>query len=239
MDSSQLERYARHILLKEIGGSGQSRLANAQITMIGAGGLGCPVGLYLAGAGVGQIYIYDNDKIDVSNLNRQIAFSNDDVNQKKSLSLKKTLSKLNPKIQIHSFNDSIDKNNIDLHLNNFDIIVDCTDNFETRHLLAEKCYAAQIPMSFGAAVRQEGQTAFFQAGCINKTTGKTDSNFPCYGCLFPKKPADSLLPRCSEAGILGPITGIIASIQSLDMKSYDNVKYVSTNLAHHFLQPGL
>ena len=230
ISDDDLFRYSRQIIMPEIGEEGQELISSSKIAIIGAGGLGCPVGLYLAGAGVGQIYIYDNDKIDVSNLNRQIAFSNDDVNQKKSLSLKKTLSKLNPKIQIHSFNDSINKNNIDLHLNNFDIVVDCTDNFETRHLLAEKCYAAQIPMSFGAAVRQEGQTAFFQAGCINKTTGKTDSNFPCYGCLFPKKPADSLLPRCSEAGILGPITGIIASIQSLNVIRFLTNQKISENL---------
>ena len=216
--------------MPEIGEEGQELISSSKIAIVGAGGLGCPVGLYLAGAGVGQISIYDNDNIDVSNLNRQIAFSNNDVSHNKSHSLKQTLCRLNPNIQIDSYDEFINENNVEYFLNKCDLVVDCTDNFETRCILAKQCLSSQIPMSFGAAVRQEGQTAFFQAGCKNKISGKQERNLPCYGCIFPNKPSHTLLPRCSEAGILGPITGIIASIQSLNVIRFLTNQKVSENL---------
>ncbi len=156
--------------MPEINEEGQEKLLNSSVAIIGAGGLGCPVGLYLAGAGIGSITIIDNDHIEISNLNRQIAFSTYDIGLSKSKCLEKAIKKINPEIKTKSLNARIDANNIQKLLSGIDVVVDCTDNYETRFLLAQACFKLNIPMSFGSAVRQEGQTAFFQAGQKEKYT---------------------------------------------------------------------
>ena len=227
LSDEQLNRYSRQAIMSEIGEEGQERLLSAKIAIIGAGGLGCPLGLYLAGAGIGSIDIIDNDIIELSNLNRQIAFTLKDIKKSKAISLSRSMLEINPNISVKAINERLSLSNIDNHINNIDLVVDCTDNFEIRHLLAKKCFDEKIPMSFGAAVRQEGQTAFFQAGKKDINSSKL---LPCYACIFPEKPNQSLISRCSEAGILGPTTGIIASIQALNIIRYFTNQKVSENL---------
>ena len=211
--------------MPEINEEGQEKLLNSKVAIIGAGGLGCPVGLYLAGAGIGSITIIDNDHIEISNLNRQIAFSTHDIGLSKSKCLEKAIKKINPEIKTKSLNARIDAKNIQKMLSGIDVVVDCTDNYETRFLLAQACFKLNIPMSFGSAVRQEGQTAFFQAGQTRKNNNK-----PCYVCIFPENPENIVVSRCSEAGILGPVTGLISSIQSLNVIRYLTSQKVSDDL---------
>ena len=211
--------------MPEINEEGQEKLLNSSVAIIGAGGLGCPVGLYLAGAGIGSITIIDNDHIEISNLNRQIAFSTYDIGLSKSKCLEKVIKKINPEIKTRSLNARIDAKNIQKLLSGIDVVVDCTDNYETRFLLAQACFKLNIPMSFGSAVRQEGQTAFFQAGQTRKNNNK-----PCYVCIFPENPENIVVSRCSEAGILGPVTGLISSIQSLNVIRYLTSQKVSDDL---------
>ena len=211
--------------MPEINEEGQEKLLNSSVAIIGAGGLGCPVGLYLAGAGIGSITIIDNDHIEISNLNRQIAFSTYDIGLSKSKCLEKAIKKINPEIKTKSLNARIDANNIQKLLSGIDVVVDCTDNYETRFLLAQACFNLSIPMSFGSAVRQEGQTAFFQAG-----QKRENNNKPCYVCIFPENPENIVVSRCSEAGILGPVTGLISSIQSLNVIRYLTSQKVSDDL---------
>ena len=211
--------------MPEINEEGQEKLLNSKVAIIGAGGLGCPVGLYLAGAGIGSITIIDNDHIEISNLNRQIAFSIHDIGLSKSKCLETAIKKINPDIKTKSLNERIDAKNIEKLLFGIDVVIDCTDNYETRFLLAQACFNLSIPMSFGSAVRQEGQTAFFQAGQKRKNNHK-----PCYVCIFPENPENIGVSRCSEAGILGPVTGLISSIQSLNVIRYLTSQKVSDDL---------
>ena len=211
--------------MPEINEEGQVKLLNSSVAIIGAGGLGCPVGLYLAGAGIGSITVIDNDHIEISNLNRQIAFSTHDIGLSKSKCLEKTIKKINPDTKTKSLNARLDAKNIKKLVSGIDVVVDCTDNYETRFLLAQVCFKLNIPMSFGSAVRQEGQTAFFQAGQKRKNNLK-----PCYVCIFPEDPEDIDVSRCSEAGILGPVTGLISSIQSLNVIRYLTSQRVSDDL---------
>ena len=208
--------------MPEINEEGQEKLLNSNVAIIGAGGLGCPVGLYLAGAGIGSITIIDNDHIEISNLNRQIAFSIHDIGLSKSECLEKAIKKINPDTKTKSLNARLDAKNIKKLLSGIDVVVDCTDNYETRFLLAQVCFKLNIPMSFGSAVRQEGQTAFFQAGKKRK-----NNHNPCYVCIFPENPENIGVSRCSEAGILGPVTGLISSIQSLNVIRYLTSQKVS------------
>ena len=222
----QLDRYSRQLILPEISESGQKKLLSSKVVIIGCGGLGCPVGLYLASAGIGSITLVDNEKIEVSNLNRQIAFSFSDVDSHKSLALGRALKSINQEIEIKSEIVRLNKYNVSKIFCDKNIIIDCTDNYETRLLIAKHCFEIGIPMSFGSAVRQEGQTAFFKA---KKQKNKV-SKFPCYACLFPNKVNSKLTPKCSEVGILGPVTGIIASIQALNTIRYLTEQKVSNNL---------
>ena len=206
--------------MPEINEEGQEKLLNSSVAIVGAGGLGCPVGLYLAGAGIGSITIIDNDHIEISNLNRQIAFSTYDIGLSKSKCLEKAIKKINPEIKTKSLNARIDAKNIQKLLSGIDVVVDCTDNYKTRFLLAQACFKLNIPMSFGSAVRQEGQTAFFQAG------QRKNNHKPCYVCIFPENPENINVLRCSEAGILGPVTGLISSIQSLNVNEGELAQYL-------------
>ena len=230
IDNAQLERYARQIIMPEINEEGQELLLKSKVAIIGAGGLGCPTGLFLAGAGVGEITIVDSDIIDISNLNRQIAFNTFDVGGTKSKFLHLALKKLNPEIDVKYVNERLTNKNIKHIFKNKDVIIDCTDNYETRALIAKGCYDQKIPMSFGSAVRQEGQTAFFVAGCENHLIGENHGSNPCYMCLFPDAPEEGIISRCSDAGILGPITGLISSIQSLNVIRYLTKQTISKNL---------
>ena len=216
--------------MPEINEEGQEMLLKAKVIIIGAGGLGCPLGLYLAGAGIGEITLVDNDIIEISNLNRQIAFTNDDLGKSKSDALKVSMTNLNPTVKVISIKDRLSNENISDLFYKKNLVVDCTDNFETRHLIAKECLAQKIPMSFGSAVRQEGQTAFFLAGCNESKEDFDKQKKPCYACVFPIKPKENNISRCSEAGILGPITGLISSIQALNVIRYLTNQKISETL---------
>jgi len=216
--------------MPEINEEGQEMLLKAKVIIIGAGGLGCPLGMYLAGAGIGEITLVDNDIIEISNLNRQIAFTNDDVGKSKSDALKVSMINLNPTVKVISIKDRLSNENISDLFYKKNLVVDCTDNFETRYLIAKECLVQKIPMSFGSAVRQEGQTAFFLAGCNESTKDYDKQKKPCYACVFPIKPKENIISRCSEAGILGPITGLISSIQALNVIRYLTNQKISETL---------
>ena len=196
-------RYNRHIILSEIGQSGQDKLSNAKVLVIGVGGLGCPVLLYLTAAGIGTIGIVDFDVVDISNLQRQVLFGTSMLGMNKAIAAKQRLEDLNNEISITAYPEKLNhKNAIDL-FNQYDIIVDGTDNFETRYLVNDACIIANKPLVFGAIYKFEGQVSVFNY-----------KNGPSYRCLFPNPPEKDSVPNCSEIGVLGVLPGIIGTMQA-------------------------
>ena len=194
-------RYSRHILLNEIGEKGQEKLKNARVLVVGAGGLGCPVLLYLTSAGVGNIGIVDFDKIEESNLQRQILFDTTDIGKPKSTVAKQKLETKNPFVTIKSYSYELTNKNALEVFQNYDIIVDASDNFTTRYLINDACLLSKKPLIYGAIHKFEGQISVFNY-----------QNGPNYRCLFPNPPEE--IPSCSEVGVLGVLPGIIGSLQA-------------------------
>lgn len=199
-------RYSRHIILPEVGGKGQAKIADAKVFIVGAGGLGCPVGYYLTAAGVGTIGIIDNDTVELSNLQRQIAHSVNTIGMAKVESAKKTFEALNPDVNIVAIQDRISKDNIMNLIKDYDIVVDGSDNFPTRYLINDACVMAGKPLVSGAILRFEGQV-----------TTMIPKDGPCYRCLFEEPPPAGLVPSCQEAGVLGVITGIVGGLQATEV----------------------
>ncbi len=204
----QIKRYARHIILPEVGGKGQEKLLNSRVLVIGAGGLGSPAILYLAAAGVGTIGIVDFDVVDLSNLQRQIIHNTERVGTPKVESAKKTVEMLNPDVKVIAYNTRISKENIMDIIKDYDVVLDGTDNFPTRFLINDACYFAGKPLVSAAMLRFEGQVSVFDY--------RNKENSPCYRCLFPEPPPPGLVPSCQEAGILGSIGGIMGCIQATE-----------------------
>ncbi len=204
----QIKRYARHIILPEVGGKGQEKLLNSKVLVIGAGGLGSPAIFYLAAAGVGTIGIVDYDVVDFSNLQRQILHTTERVGTPKVESAKKTVEALNPDVKVITFNTMINKDNIMDIIKDFDVVLDGTDNFPTRFLINDACYFIGKPLVSAAMLRFEGQISVFDY--------RDKKNSPCYRCLFPEPPPPGLVPSCQEAGILGSIGGIMGCIQATE-----------------------
>ncbi len=204
----QIKRYARHIILPEVGGKGQEKLLNSKVLVIGAGGLGSPAIFYLAAAGVGTIGIVDYDVVDFSNLQRQILHTTERVGTPKVESAKKTVEALNPNVKVVTFNTMINKDNIMDIIKDFDVVLDGTDNFPTRFLINDACYFMGKPLVSAAMLRFEGQISVFDY--------RDKENSPCYRCLFPEPPPPGLVPSCQEAGILGSIGGIMGCIQATE-----------------------
>ncbi len=204
----QIKRYARHIILPEVGGKGQEKLLNSKVLVIGAGGLGSPAILYLAAAGVGTIGIVDFDVVDLSNLQRQVIHNTERVGTPKVESAKKTVEMLNPDVKVIAYNTRISKENIMDIIKDYDIVLDGTDNFPTRFLINDACYFAGKPLVSAAMLRFEGQVSVFDY--------RNKENSPCYRCLFPEPPPPGLVPTCQEAGILGSIGGIMGCIQATE-----------------------
>jgi len=204
----QIKRYARHIILPEVGGKGQEKLLNSKVLVIGAGGLGSPAILYLAAAGVGTIGIVDFDVVDLSNLQRQIIHNTERVGTPKVESAKKTVEMLNPDVKVITYNTRISKENIMDIIKDYDVVLDGTDNFPTRFLINDACYFAGKPLVSAAMLRFEGQVSVFDYRNKEKS--------PCYRCLFPEPPPPGLVPSCQEAGILGSIGGIMGCIQATE-----------------------
>lgn len=207
LSNDQLSRYSRHILLPEIDLAGQTRLNQSKAVIIGAGGLGSPVAMYLASSGVGNITIFDDDSVDLGNLQRQIAFKNRDLNKEKAQCLRNTLLALNPEIAVEAICHRANKDRLDQTANNADILIDCSDNFNSRFSVNQASLDHKIPLVSGAAIRFQGQVAVFDPR-IEKSA--------CYQCLYNIEEADQPQQTCHDRGVFAPLVGIIGSIQAAE-----------------------
>lgn len=223
----QLERYSRQIILPEVGGKGQRKIAAARVFLIGAGGLGSPAALYLAAAGVGTIGIIDNDEVDLSNLQRQILHSTVTLQHQKVASAQATLTKMNPDIKVVPYAEKLSSGNIRDLIKDYDIILDGSDNFATRFLVNDAAYFQKKTLISGSIFRFEGQLT---------TLKPHDSNgvpLPCYRCLYPEPPPAGLVPSCQEAGVLGVLAGTIGVMQASE--ALKEILEVGTSLAGRLL----
>jgi molybdopterin/thiamine biosynthesis adenylyltransferase/rhodanese-related sulfurtransferase len=205
LNPEQRNRYHRHILLPEVGEEGQQKLLESSVLLLGAGGLGSPAALYLAAAGVGTLGVVDMDVVDASNLQRQILHNVERIGERKVDSAKKTLTALNPDVNVVTYDVRLGADNILDIIDGYDVIVDGTDNFPTRYLLNDASLLKRIPVVHGSIFRFEGQVTLFDP-----------YNGPCYRCLLPEPPPAELAPSCAEAGVLGVLPGIVGSIQALE-----------------------
>lgn len=206
MTDDQLLRYSRHILLDEIGIEGQTRLLNARVLVIGAGGLGSPAALYLASAGVGHITLADGDTVDLTNLQRQILHTQERVGQSKALSGKTALAAINPDVHVEPLVERLAGERLEALIAEADVVLDCCDNFSTRHAVNRACVKQRTPLVSGAAIRFSGQLAVF---------ANQQADSPCYHCLFPDG-EDVEETRCAVTGIFAPLTGIIGAMQAAE-----------------------
>ena len=206
MNDDQLLRYSRHILLEELGVQGQQRLLEAHALIIGAGGLGSPVGLYLGSAGVGRITVVDHDRVDATNLQRQIAHKLDRIGRFKAESLTQSIAQINPDVALHCITERADAALLEPLVASADVVIDCTDNFATRQIINRACVQHRVPLVSGAAIGMDAQISVFDAG-------RADS--PCYACLFtPETPPQEA--RCATMGVFAPLVGIIGSMQAAE-----------------------
>jgi adenylyltransferase/sulfurtransferase len=204
---AEIQRYSRHILLQEVGGTGQAKLKAARVLVVGAGGLGSPLVLYLAAAGIGTIGIVDDDVVDLSNLQRQIAHTTDRIGRSKVASAAAAATAINPELRVEAHPMRITADNaLDL-IQGYDIVCDGTDNFATRFLVADACALARRTLVSAAVLRFEGQLSVF----------KPHEGGPCYRCLYPEAPPPGLVPTCSEAGVLGAVTGVMGTLQATEV----------------------
>ena len=207
LDADSAERYARHLVLPEIGVAGQQRLARARVTLIGAGGLGAPAALYLAAAGVGTLTIIDDDRVERSNLQRQVIHADARIGMPKTESARIALAALNPAILVEVIGARLCASNVESVLRESDVVIDGADNFPTRYLLNAACLHLGLPLIYGAVHRFSGQVSVFDPR-------RADS--PCYRCLFPAPPSAAEAPNCSEAGVLGVLPGTIGMLQATE-----------------------
>jgi len=207
----QLERYARHIVLREVGGTGQARLLKSKVLVIGAGGLGSPLILYLAAAGVGTIGIVDFDRVSLSNLQRQIAHRTADIGRLKTQSAGDAALAINPGIRIVPHEERLEAANAAALIADYDIVADGSDNFGTRFLVNDACFFGAKTLVSAAVSEFDGQLATYKAGKSG------DKPYPCYRCLFPEPPPRDAAPNCSETGILGAAAGVMGTLQALEV----------------------
>ena len=207
LDRDSAERYARHLVLPEVGVAGQKKLADARITLIGAGGLGAPAALYLAAAGVGTLTLVDDDRVERSNLQRQVVHADARVGERKTESAAVALRALNPSTRLDLRSERLVAANVEALIRDSDVVIDGADNFPTRYLLSAACVRLEIPLVYGAVHRFTGQVSVFDAR-------RDDS--PCYRCLFPEPPSADEAPNCSEAGVLGVLPGTIGMLQATE-----------------------
>jgi len=205
MNDNQLLRYSRQIMLPLCDIQGQQKLLAASVLIVGAGGLGSPASMYLAAAGVGNITIYDDDEVDLSNLQRQIAHHTPDIGMDKVISTRQTLNKLNPEVNVTAVKQRLEGEQLENEVMKADVVLDCSDNFSTRFAINKACVNRQTALVSGSAIRFEGQVSVF-------TPGKNNS--PCYNCLYNSNGEEAL--NCTSNGVIAPITGIVGSIQALE-----------------------
>lgn len=207
--NEQLERYSRHIILKEVGVKGQKKLLNAKVLIIGAGGLGAPCAMYLAAAGVGTIGIADADEVDLSNLQRQIIHATEDVGKPKVQSAKETINKMNPDVTVNTYHEFVSSENILEIIKDYDFIIDGTDNFPAKFLINDACVMAKKPFCHAGIIRFQGQLMTYVPG-----------EGPCYRCVFKNPPPKDAVPTCKQAGVIGAMGGIIGSLQAMEAIKY-------------------
>lgn len=205
----QLERYNRHIVLREVGEMGQKRLLNGKVLIIGAGGLGSPAAMYLAAAGVGTIGIADADEVDLSNLQRQILHGTADVGRVKVQSAKETMESMNPDVQVRTYHMFVNSENIMDLVGKYDFIIDATDNFSSKFLINDACVMAGKPFSHAGVIRFNGQLMTYVPG-----------KGPCYRCIFKNPPPEDAVPNCRQAGVIGAMCGVIGSLQAMEATKY-------------------
>jgi len=205
---AEIQRYSRHILLPEVGGTGQAKLRDGRVLVVGAGGLGSPTLLYLAAAGVGAIGIVDNDCVELSNLQRQIAHTTARIGDPKVHSAAEAAHAINPRVRIEAHATRLASDNAMALIEAYDIVCDGTDNFATRFLVADACVLARRTLVSAAVLRFEGQLSVFKP--------HADPASPCYRCLFPEPPPPGVVPSCSEAGVLGAVTGVMGTLQATE-----------------------
>ena len=207
--NEQLERYSRHIILKEIGAKGQKNLLNGKVLIIGAGGLGAPAALYLAAAGVGTIGIVDADVVDLSNLQRQVIHTTNDIGKKKVESARETMNAINPDVKVNTYHEFVASDNIMDLIKDYDFILDGTDNFPAKFLINDACVMAKKPLSHAGIIRFKGQLTTIIPG-----------EGPCYRCIFKNPPPKDAVPTCKQAGVIGAMGGVIGSLQAMEAVKY-------------------
>jgi adenylyltransferase/sulfurtransferase len=213
LSSEELERYARHIVLREVGGPGQAKLKQARVLVVGAGGLGAPVLLYLAAAGVGTLGIVDDDTVSLSNLQRQVIHGTPDVARPKVESAADVIRRLNPNVAIEAHAQRLTAANAVAMIRGYDIVADGSDNFATRYLVSDACYLARRPLVTAAVGTFDGTLTTIRA----HEAGKDGTPNPSYRCLFPEPPPPGTVPTCSEVGILGALPGILGSMMAFEV----------------------
>ncbi|HUK60975.1 MAG TPA: molybdopterin-synthase adenylyltransferase MoeB [Stellaceae bacterium] len=209
LTEAQFERYARHLILDEVGEAGQARLMAARVLVVGAGGLGSPLLLYLAAAGVGTLGIVDDDTVDLSNLQRQIVHPTARIGVAKVESAQKTLAEINPEVRVQTHAVRLDAGNVEALVGAYDIVADGSDNFATRYLLNDACHRVGRTLVAAALSPFEGQLSTFKS--------HLGPPHPCYRCLFPEPPPAGAVPRCEEAGILGAVAGVVGTLQATEV----------------------
>lgn len=207
--NEQLERYSRHIILKEVGVKGQKKLLNAKVLIIGAGGLGAPAAMYLAAAGVGTIGIADADEVDLSNLQRQVIHTTNDLGKPKVESAKETMQAINPNVNVITYHDFIAADNIMDIIKDYDFILDGTDNFPAKFLINDACVMAKKPFSHAGIIRFQGQLMTY-----------VPEKGPCYRCVFENPPPKDAVPTCKQAGVIGAMAGVIGCLQAMEAVKY-------------------
>lgn len=205
----QLERYSRHIILKEVGIKGQKKLLNGKVLIIGAGGLGSPAAMYLAAAGVGTIGIADADEVDLSNLQRQIIHETADLGRPKVLSAKESMERMNPDVKVHTYHTFVMSDNIRELIREYDFIIDGTDNFPAKFLINDACVMEGKPFCHGGIIRFKGQLMTYVPG-----------QGPCYRCIFQSPPPKDAVPTCKQAGVIGAMAGVIGCLQAMEAVKY-------------------
>jgi molybdopterin/thiamine biosynthesis adenylyltransferase len=204
----RLHRYARHIILDEVGEQGQLKLLQSRVLVIGAGGLGSPVLMYLAAAGVGTLGVIDDDEVDITNLQRQIAHTTARVGTPKVDSAAETIAALNPEIKVNRYHDRLTPANARAIIAKYDLVADGSDNFTTRYLVNDACYLEKKPLVTAAMLRFEGQATTIKA---------FEEDKPCYRCIFPSAPPPEIAPRCEQAGIFGALAGVVGAMQATEV----------------------
>lgn len=213
LSNEEIERYKRHLVLKDVGGQGQQKLKSSSVLLVGAGGLGSPMLMYLAAAGVGRIGLIDDDHVSLSNLQRQIAHDTPGLDERKVESARETIKRLNPHVEVETFDARLEADNALEIISKFDLVADGSDNFATRYLVNDACYLAKRPLVFAAVGPFDGYVTTFRG----HEKDEAGNPYPNYRCIFPVEPPEGTVAPCSEIGVLGAIVGVVGTLQATEV----------------------